>query len=133
MILPSRLRRVRQKGVGFLGPDGEPWTGAKPVCVDRSTKWGNPFVVGTDRVRDREHATRMFAAVLCGNLPLDVGPDHATLKAAYERMHADLHELMGHPLACWCPHPEPGRPDHCHAAVLIAHAARLANTENELA
>lgn len=28
-------------------------------------------------------------------------------------------ELAGHDLACWCPLPEPGQPDICHAAVLL--------------
>ena len=28
-------------------------------------------------------------------------------------------ELAGRDLACWCPLPEPGRPDWCHAAVLL--------------
>ncbi|MDI5965791.1 DUF4326 domain-containing protein [Streptantibioticus silvisoli] len=36
---------------------------------------------------------------------------------------ADLHLLRGKDLACTCPLPEPGEPDHCHAAVLL----RLAN------
>jgi len=35
-------------------------------------------------------------------------------------------DLAGHPLACWCPLPEPGTPDWCHAAVLI----RRANPQN---
>lgn len=28
-------------------------------------------------------------------------------------------ELAGRSLACWCPLPVPGEPDHCHAAVLL--------------
>jgi hypothetical protein len=32
-------------------------------------------------------------------------------------------ELAGKSLACWCPLPAPGEPDHCHAAVLLAVAA----------
>ena len=34
-----------------------------------------------------------------------------------------LADLAGKNLACWCPLPEPGQPDWCHAAVLL----RLAN------
>jgi hypothetical protein len=37
---------------------------------------------------------------------------------------ADLRrDLAGRDLMCWCPLPEPGQPDHCHAAVLL----KLAN------
>jgi hypothetical protein len=28
-------------------------------------------------------------------------------------------QLTGRDLLCWCPLPEPGEPDHCHAVVLI--------------
>jgi hypothetical protein len=30
-----------------------------------------------------------------------------------------LPTLRGKNLACWCPLPEPGKPDVCHAAVLL--------------
>lgn len=35
-----------------------------------------------------------------------------------------LHLLEGKDLACWCPTPEPGEPDHCHGAVLLDLANR---------
>lgn len=35
-----------------------------------------------------------------------------------------LPELRNHNLACWCPLPEPGQPDLCHAAVLLEILAR---------
>lgn len=31
-------------------------------------------------------------------------------------------QLAGRDLMCWCPLPEPGQPDHCHAAVLLGIA-----------
>ena len=34
-------------------------------------------------------------------------------------------QLARRDLMCWCPTPQPGDPDHCHAAVLLA----LANEE----
>ncbi|WP_435109799.1 DUF4326 domain-containing protein [Nocardiopsis synnemataformans] len=34
-------------------------------------------------------------------------------------------ELAGRDLACWCPLPEEGQPDHCHAAVLLSVANGL--------
>ena len=61
------------------------------VKVDRSTRWGNPFVVGRDG--DRAQCVALFRA-----LP---APD-------------DLEELRGKNLACWCPLDEP-----CHADVLL--------------
>ena len=36
-------------------------------------------------------------------------------------------ELRGKNLACWCPLPASGEPDHCHAAVLL----QVANAEPE--
>ncbi|MFJ9034938.1 DUF4326 domain-containing protein [Streptomyces sp. NPDC102274] len=38
------------------------------------------------------------------------------------RVLAELHLLRGKDLACTCPLPEPGEPDHCHAAYLLALA-----------
>ena len=43
-----------------------------------------------------------------------------TQTAKGRRMLADARrELRGYHLACWCPLPEPGFPDSCHAAVLL--------------
>lgn len=36
-------------------------------------------------------------------------------------------ELGGKNLACWCPRPNLGEPDHCHAADLLSLVAELAN------
>jgi hypothetical protein len=35
-----------------------------------------------------------------------------------------VRELRGHDLACWCPLPEPGQLDLCHASTLIYYANR---------
>ena len=35
-----------------------------------------------------------------------------------------LHELTGRDLACFCPLPEPGEIDWCHARILIEESAR---------
>lgn len=40
------------------------------------------------------------------------GPGAASARAA-------LDELRGRNLACWCPLPEPGEPDCCHAATYL--------------
>jgi len=111
--MPVRIQLSRQKG--WRMPPGT-------VKVDRSTKWGNPFVVGEpvnrraakrwgwwplvhpDFVaRDGEQAVRRFGACL--------GLDEA--------IHGHVRaELGGKDLACWCRLDAP-----CHADVLL----RIAN------
>lgn len=97
-------RRVKlSRAAGWRMPENT-------VKVDRSTKWGNPFVVGKSGVPDRRHACLLFKRFAASN---------ADLCAAARS------ELRGKNLACWCPYLEPGGEDECHAAVLlvIANAA----------
>lgn len=84
---------------------------ANTVKVDRTSKWGNPFVVGkpagafSAKVIDRRHAWQLFASV---------APENPKL------VEAARAELAGKNLACWCPLPsEPYAKDECHAAVLL--------------
>jgi hypothetical protein len=83
------------------------------IKVDRSTKWGNPFVVGkpagaySGMVEDRRHAYLLY---------LGAAPQNTDLVAAAQK------ELRGKNLACWCPYDDPYE-DVCHAAVLL----RIAN------
>ncbi|MEU2730075.1 DUF4326 domain-containing protein [Streptomyces griseoviridis] len=120
---PRRIQRRRTKG--WRAPDGA-------VYVGRGTRWGNPWVIAQTRTgwavnwagegvprpdwtvsTDNEGATRALAVGLfCEFVDLTVG------YAVRARV-----ELAGRDLMCWCPLPEPGQPDHCHAAVLL----RLAN------
>lgn len=102
---PRRIQLSRAKG-WRLPPNS--------VKVDRSTKFGNPFVPGQDnpflpghKVEDRRHAWRLFQGH---------APHNEKLVAAAQT------ELRGKNLACWCPLPEPGELDTCHAAVLLAIA-----------
>ena len=82
------------------------------VKVDRSTKWGNPFVPGKPApigptkgriVTDRRQAFLLYK---------ELAPLNACL---VERARK---ELGGKNLACWCPHDD-GSDDLCHAAVLL--------------
>lgn len=79
------------------------------VKVDRTTKWGNPFVPGkpggvyTAMVMNRRHAWQLFRSVAL------------TTPA----MREAAQELRGKNLACWCPLPGPGFDDECHAAVWL--------------
>lgn len=99
---PVRIQLSRKKG--WRMPENT-------VKVDRTTKWGNPFVVGepgggyTAKVMDRRHAWQLYASV-ARNLPAEM----------LEAMRA---ELKGKNLACWCPLPDPYCEDECHAAVLL--------------
>lgn len=84
------------------------------VKVDRTTKWGNPFIVGkpggafSAMVKDRRHAYLLFKSIAGDN----------------EKLVADAQkELRGKNLACWCPKPDPYE-DCCHAAVLLEIANR---------
>ena len=112
--MPIRIQRSRAKGARL--PDNT-------VCVDRSTKWGNPFVVG-------EHGSRaecvdLFSKLLAGYVCVSDGPE-ANLQLAYRAMVAACrHELKGKNLACWCPLVDKnGKRVPCHADMLL----ELANT-----
>lgn len=105
---PLRIQRKRAKG--WRMPENT-------VCVDRSTKWGNPFVVG-------EHGTRaecvhLYENLLCGHICISCGVQPSLLMAYRAMVIAYRHELKGKNLACWC------KAGPCHADVLL-DVARLA-------
>lgn len=101
---------------------------ANTVKVDRSSQYGNPFVIGevspdedvlgagTPRelcgimVRDRAHAIELFRAWVHGRS--DVA----------RRWRESVHTLRGKNLACWCPLNGP-----CHAEVLLELAEATAS------
>ena len=98
---PRRVQLSRKKG-WRMPPN--------TVKVDRTTKWGNPFVVGksggvyTAKVMSRRHAWQLFNSIASDNKEL---------------VAAAKSELRGKNLACWCPLPQPYEHDECHAAVLL--------------
>ena len=110
---PTRIQRMRAKGSRSAGHN--------TVYVGRPTKWANPFDMktwinaGFSRKEAREFTAEQFEqCLLRGDRPVD--PNKAK---AMERIKADISELRGKTLACWCPIDEP-----CHAIALL----RLANT-----
>jgi hypothetical protein len=91
------------------------------VKVDRTTLFGNPF---TAEQHGRSGAIRMFELWLEGQLPGGSFPDQATAMLMTKRQMVleRLPARRGKSLACWCPLPEPGERDICHATVLLERA-----------
>ena len=96
--MPIRVQRKRTKG--WQMPQNT-------VYVGRPTKWGNPFTVDDCGGSVAEAVECFRSLVVCG----------ARLSLA------ELRELRGKNLACWCPLDQP-----CHADVLL----ELANTPEGL-
>ena len=76
-------------------------SGVTHIYVGRPTKWGNPCVIG--KHGDRAEVIRKYEEWI------KTRPD----------LMAQLHQLKGFDLGCWC------SPQACHADVLV----RLANEE----
>ena len=87
---PIRVQRRRTKG--FKLPENT-------VCVNRGTRWGNPFIIGTHG--DRDEVIRKFEESII--------PIHDLIKQ----------ELKGKNLACFCK-----ISDKCHGDTLL----RIANS-----
>lgn len=103
MSEPTRIQLSRAKG--WRMP-------ANTVKVDRTTKWGNPFVPGKPApvgptkgsiVADKRHAFVLYRSI---------APLNPTLISEARA------ELAGKNLACWCGKDDPYE-DACHAAVLL--------------
>jgi hypothetical protein len=126
--MPIRVKRERSPG----------WRAGSAVIVDRSSRYGNPWRIIDDHIllhpdgitqafgspaEARAAATSHYEAWLRG-----AGPDiHQVSRKTFDRRRVltDLWRLKDRDLACTCPLPEEGQPDHCHAVVLLS----LANPE----
>jgi len=71
------------------------------VYIGRPSKWGNPFVIGRDGTR--EEVIEKFRDYILSS----------------PHLMADIHELRGAVLGCWC------APLQCHGDVLL----ELANVQ----
>ena len=86
--MPKRLR-IDWRVKGGRKPEGV-------VMVARPSRWGNPIVVGSEGVPDRQAAVDVFRETI-------------------PHWHDDIRrDLRGKDLACYCPLDEP-----CHADVLL--------------
>lgn len=92
---------------------------ANTVKVDRTTKWGNPFVKHSDGYKmDNGLAVALFRKLLkeaCAWFPKPQPWPKGKIPAGDPTTVEDVkRELRGKNLACWC---KPGAP--CHADVLL--------------
>jgi hypothetical protein len=101
---PVRLQH--QRTVKTVSPNGLP-----VKCVDRTSRWGNPFKIGKDGTRE-EIIQKYQTWFLTGTEPRKVGRYMVDPRSLRER----IHELKGFNLAC-CPLELP-----CHADFLLARA-----------
>ena len=107
--MPQRVQLSRRKG--WRMPENT-------VKVDRSTKWGNHFVIGKDPAQLAHYADYRRNVDLWTCWPV---ADAATAVRAFREMQCTKtfveraqRDLRGKNLACWC---KPGEP--CHADVLL--------------
>lgn len=101
--MPKRIQLSRQKG-WRMPPN--------TIKVDRTTKWGNPFVVGKHGTRDI--CVDLFAKMMAGYICISQGPDIDVQRNYRKMVTTDRDELRGKNLACWCP-PTAA----CHADILL--------------
>ena len=131
MTAPRRIQRQRLPGWRLAEATTNP-NGA--VIVSRPSRFGNPFTIADAIEAEMGDPRRACAANYAEWLR--VGTEGGWYQETYRigrqvfdrrRVLADLHLLRGKDLACTCPLPEPGEPDHCHAAVLL----QIANQETQ--
>jgi hypothetical protein len=108
---PHRVQLSRKKG--WRMPENT-------VKVSRPGKWGNPWPIGEwgplmRKAPDAAGAVGLFTQMMSDTQMRD--------SANYP---ADLNELRGKNLACWCKTGEP-----CHADVLLELANRATDAESE--
>ena len=103
MSAPIRVQLSRKKG--WRMP-------SNTVKVDRTTKWGNLYAIGSDSTPSAEIAVQQHREQVLSIL--NKGGAKAT------ELTVALEELRGKNLACWCPLDAP-----CHADVLLELANQL--------
>ena len=104
--MPQRIQLSRRKG--WRMPENT-------VKVDRSTCWGNPWRVGEPGIPDAAEAVRRFRAAVVGFESNGCFcPPVAHVDSDIGRIIANIGQLHGYNLACWCPLGSP-----CHADVLL--------------
>ncbi len=108
---PQRIQLRRSKG--WKMP-------ANTVKIDRTTKWGNPFLVTPELTREQSIA--LYEKMIAGKPAKDGPLSVAEQRELRETILAGVGELAGKNLACWCSLDGP-----CHGDVLL----KLANPEGK--
>lgn len=85
---------------------------ANTVKVDRTTKWGNPFVITPEL--SREQSIALFAKMMRGQLAKGQPTTLDEQRAKRDFILTHIDELGGKNLACWCSLDGP-----CHADILL--------------
>jgi Domain of unknown function (DUF4326) len=108
---PIRIQRKRTKG--WAMPENT-------VCVDRSTRWGNPFTVENCRDAGYKGTDSEVAKRCVGAFKVWLGPmwrnnwDGEDSERQRANILDHIDDLRGKNLACWCKLDQP-----CHADVLL--------------
>lgn len=105
---PKRIQLRRAKGWRLP---------ANAVNCARPGPWGNPFVVGRDGTR--AECVQMHAALMSGLFCCAATPSFAAQRAALKYATANIGELRGKDLACWCR--LDGKPCHCDTLLAAAN------------
>lgn len=101
---PKRIQLRRAKG--WRMPENT-------VKVDRSTKWGNPFIAGEDGTR--AECVDLYRHLLGGLICLTCKASVEAQRGSLDYVRRNIGQVRGHDLACWCP--LDGAP--CHADILL--------------
>ncbi|MEV5129243.1 DUF4326 domain-containing protein [Streptomyces sp. NPDC053705] len=121
--MPARIKR--QRTPGWRAPSGSTYVG-------RGSRWGNPYEISQQGRTHTVSDGRTGGVIYSSNDAADarrvaVAWFRAWIDSQSELLTLARQQLARRDLMCWCPLPEPGQPDHCHAAVLL----ELANAPEE--
>jgi len=109
---PQRIQLRRAKG-WRMPPN--------TVKVDRTTKWGNPFVTGRDGTQ--AECVDLYCKMLKGLICISGGPSYDEQITARHYALDNVESLRGKHVACWC------AKEPCHGSVLLL----LANAQSKVA
>lgn len=115
---PVRIQLSRAEGFS-LQKASRAANGLDVEKVDRTTQWGNPFVMGYRHTR--EECVRAFHELAVGRKVHMGWGDPETQRRYLRQIDNEIEELRGKNLACWCPPEEP-----CHVDVLLEILTRTA-------
>lgn len=109
---PKRIQLKRSKG--WRMPEGA-------VKIDRTTIWGNPFIVGPQgsSILCVYNYAMMLSGFLCVSVSGECRERQAKALAWLKTQAPGFAALKGRDLACWC---KPGDP--CHGDLLLFLANR---------